>query len=311
MEETVTIGIITHKRPEYLKKCLMSILQQSVRPYEVIICEDNSCDFATKKVVDSLYPKLNQAGIGLSFFRFTERKRQPHLRNRIIDAAGGSIIAYLDDDTEAARDWLKSLLEPYRSESVFGVGGPAIASNNKLNPQFGILRSGRNMNVFTDYGGIYDFSHKWIPPAPLITHLCLGANMSFRKAALEENRFDTAYQGTCPYEETDVMAQLFFKKMRMVYHPGALVYHKLAPSGGSRMDRGNALYWVGFNTIYFIRKHFRKKKLKVYLMLLLKANRSHPTGAVRAFFSAIFNRDLSRFYLLKGYLDGLLEHEKE
>ena len=52
MTPRVSVLIPTYNRDEYLAECLDSILEQSLRPYEVIVVDDGSSD-ATRQVLNN------------------------------------------------------------------------------------------------------------------------------------------------------------------------------------------------------------------------------------------------------------------
>ena len=52
MTPRVSVLIPTYNRDEYLAECLDSILEQTLRPYEVIVVDDGSSD-ATRQVLNN------------------------------------------------------------------------------------------------------------------------------------------------------------------------------------------------------------------------------------------------------------------
>lgn len=101
-EPLVSVVIPTHDRASVLPRAMDSVLAQSYSNWELLVCDDGSCD-RTVAVVASFddprvrYLSADAAGGGAA-------------RNRGIDAAAGELIAYLDDDNRLHPNWLKSVV---------------------------------------------------------------------------------------------------------------------------------------------------------------------------------------------------------
>ena len=110
--------ICTHNRASYLGAAIDSLLGQTYAAYEVIVVDNASSD-ETKAVVDSRLPHpqltyVYEGKLGLST-----------ARNRGAAIAQGSILAYLDDDAEAAPHWLAALAAAFEAHPEAAIaGGP-------------------------------------------------------------------------------------------------------------------------------------------------------------------------------------------
>lgn len=94
----VTILITTYNRPEYLDKCLASVISQDFKDYEIIVIDDCSTaetDAVIKKyeVMPNLHHIKNKQNLGF-----------PKCLNKGISLAKGNYIAILDDDDQ----WIDS-----------------------------------------------------------------------------------------------------------------------------------------------------------------------------------------------------------
>ena len=92
----VSVLIMTCDRPDYLDRCLFSVLYQDFKNYEILIMDDNS-DAQTEAVVKKYEPLFN---IGANYRHI---RNEPHLGlqkslNRGLREARGDYIARLDDD---------------------------------------------------------------------------------------------------------------------------------------------------------------------------------------------------------------------
>jgi glycosyltransferase involved in cell wall biosynthesis len=88
---TVSVIIATHDRPACLLQAIRSVLAQSFTDYELVVAEDGASD-GTAEVVESI-------GAGaLRHVRLPHTGRPSVTRNVGLAAAGGTYIAFLDDE---------------------------------------------------------------------------------------------------------------------------------------------------------------------------------------------------------------------
>lgn len=296
----ITVGIVTYKRARDVELCLKSILNQKKLPNEIIICDDSEDD-ETENIVSSLIKNFKEKSIEIIYIHKKGKSGQPKARNEIISKSNGDIIAFLDDDTECTEEWLSSIVQCYEDEKVGCVGGPSLLVNKNLDCIAPILRISNNMNKISEFGVVRDWSWRWVPPMRLETDLFRGANMSFRKNVLVEvGGFDTNYKGNAFREETDIMVRVKKLGYKLLYEPNAIVYHKAEDFGGCRIGNKNNWYWTGKNTIYFIKKNFKKNLYLNYLINIFDIK-----TLVEIFYFAIKNKNFTTFFIFKGYLDGI------
>ncbi|MGV0084083.1 glycosyltransferase [Rahnella aceris] len=104
MTKTVSIYVPTHNRPEMLDRALASIVGQSYKNFQVLVCNDGSSK-SYKKVIEKYRSLLDD-------FVYLENeipKGACFSRNRLINIAEGEYITGLDDDDE----FLESRLEDF------------------------------------------------------------------------------------------------------------------------------------------------------------------------------------------------------
>jgi len=97
-------------------------------------------------------------------------------RNAGVAAADAEIVAFLDDDAEAAPDWLARLLALYDDPRVLGAGGT-------IEPAWDARRPGWFPEEFDWVVGC---SYRGLPQSRTPVRNMIGANMSFRRAVLDE-----------------------------------------------------------------------------------------------------------------------------
>lgn len=231
----VSVLICTYNRADYLKKCLDSMLDQTYDTFEVIVVNGPSTDKTEdllKKYTFKHIQQKNKSGLSAA-------------RNLGIREAKGEIIAFIDDDAIADKNWIKSHVKRYNDETVGGVGGTIYSfgrKNGKLDEykknqvnRFGILDKERM---------ITNTRKKWF-------YTTCGCNTSFRRKVLEEiGGFDEYFDYW--FDETDVCVRIAKAGYKIEFEKKAIVYHYLADGP----SRSNKWYHKAQKQIYFTFKNF-------------------------------------------------------
>ncbi len=127
----ISIIIPAFNAEKTIKKTLDSLLEQTLKPDEIIVINDGSNDL-TQKITEELMQKNNSiklfnrknAGISAS-------------RNFGAEKALGEIIVFLDSDVLVEKKWLEKLIVPLNNKEVFCVCGKySIELNNSLTSDF-------------------------------------------------------------------------------------------------------------------------------------------------------------------------------
>lgn len=95
MEVKFSIISATYNRPEYLKRMIKSVVQQSYKNFELIIVDDNSSydnNINNKNVIESFCDDR------IKYIHLRKNKKQCHARNVGLKVCSGNWIRYLDDD---------------------------------------------------------------------------------------------------------------------------------------------------------------------------------------------------------------------
>ena len=109
----ISVAVCTYNRADVLPKCLESLINQTTDKelFEVLIIDNNSTD-DTKRIA------LDFCGKNTNFkYIFEEKQGLSHARNRAIDEAKGTYIAYIDDDAIADKEWVKNILDAIKTDS--------------------------------------------------------------------------------------------------------------------------------------------------------------------------------------------------
>ena len=120
-----SIVICTYNRSDLLRLCIDSIADMPTpsEQYEVIVVDNNSKDETAQvcSAIPQKYPNMH--------FRYILEQKQGvgFTRTRGAMEAAGAIIAYIDDDCLADRNWLASIIEFYQNNpQAYSTGGRII-----------------------------------------------------------------------------------------------------------------------------------------------------------------------------------------
>ncbi|MER9801141.1 glycosyltransferase [Mesorhizobium sp. M0142] len=208
---SVIICAYTQDRWELMLQSVASVQEQSLQPCETIVCIDHNeilfhrcaaywADFAAST------PPI----------RVIQNKYDGHLgsaRNTAAETAAGEILAFLDDDAAADKDWLQILTHPYRDERIGAVGGRPLP----------VFEAGRPAWFPVQFDWVFGCAYDGLPTSrgPL-AHL-IGATMSVRRPLLEQ----VGGFHSDNHDDMDMCHRLAHIKgsEAVIYEPAATVRH--------------------------------------------------------------------------------------
>jgi len=124
-EPRVTVVIPTFNRALLLTEAIGSVLAQTYRDYEIVVCDDGSTDDTAARV--------HSCGSRVRYLRLDHCGRPGPARNRGIEAARGELIAFLDDDDLWEPDKLARQVALFDQQPALGL----VYTNRRL-----LLRDG-------------------------------------------------------------------------------------------------------------------------------------------------------------------------
>ena len=133
----LSVVIIHHNRIELLKQTLLSISEQTLEDFEVVLVDDGS-DQETRELLPAL---LQQYGFKQSVFCQIENSYPSAARNHGVMKASGEAVFFIDDDNILAPQTLEVFFRAIQSHDIvlsfyqtfYGEESPAVThSNSKL-----------------------------------------------------------------------------------------------------------------------------------------------------------------------------------
>jgi GT2 family glycosyltransferase len=218
---SVVICAYTEKRWDDLVDAVTSLGAQTLPPHEVIVVVDHNPDLAAR------------AGRELAGTRIVENTGRQGLsdaRNTGLRAAGGDVVAFLDDDATAEPGWLALLAKGYENPSVLGVGGFA-------EPEW---LAGRPAWFPKEFDWVVGCTYLGMPAVAAPVRNMVGCNMSFRREVFDAVGGFTAEigrLGTRPVgcEETELCIRVGQRcpGSIILFDPRAVVHHRVPASRGT------------------------------------------------------------------------------
>ena len=253
VDGSVSVVVCTRNRAAMLGPCLERLAGLTYPDVEIIVVDNAPDDLATRRVVDEWCDRDPR-------FRY-EREDRPglsHARNRGLAAAGGTYLAYTDDDVSVDPHWLHGVVKGFRRRPdvrcVTGLVGTADITNEaeayfdartsswsaRCAPQLFDLRPGSGSN------GLYPYSAGIFGT---------GASFAFVRSALVElGGFDTALgAGTATRggEDLDIFVRVLRSGGAIAYEPSALVWHHHRADAASL---SNQMYGYGAGLTAYLTK---------------------------------------------------------
>jgi GT2 family glycosyltransferase len=220
----ITAIVPTYQRPVDLKRCLEAFKKQT-RPVDQLFVIVRDTDTETWTFLQSFNPeilplqplKVKEAGVIAAM-------------NCGLNEAYGDIIAFTDDDAAPRPQWLERI-ESYflMDERIGGVGGRDFVY---YGTQKSWILEGEHQTVgrLQWHGRMIGNHHLGIGE-PREVDVIKGVNMSFRKSAVGERRFDCRMRGSGAQVHFELEFCLSLKKggWKLIYDPYIAVDHYNSP----------------------------------------------------------------------------------
>lgn len=202
--QSVSIIIPTYNRKTMLGSCLQSLIDLNYPKEKIEIIVVDDCSPEPVEIGNLPMVKL---------IRMPQNSGPGAARNEAVRQAKGEIIAFLDDDCLADKDWLQALVPCFQEPDVAGAGGRVESavldiSLDKYEQVQSPLLMGDNQ--------------RRVRKGSAVSYLAT-CNLLVRKESfLAAGGFDPELRVG---EDVDLCWRLLLKGQRIYYMPGGLVYH--------------------------------------------------------------------------------------
>ncbi|MEV3993243.1 glycosyltransferase family 2 protein [Streptomyces sp. NPDC049837] len=168
---SVVICVYTEDRWEDILAAVGSVRRQSLPALETLLVVDHN-----EPLRERLGKEYADAGKEVRVLANAGPRGLSAGRNTGIAAARGDIVAFLDDDAVAERDWLRWFDEAYDDPRVVAVGGRTVPA----------WVSGRRPAWFPEeFDWIVGCTYRGLPAGRVRVRNVLGGNASFRRGAFD------------------------------------------------------------------------------------------------------------------------------
>lgn len=298
----VSVIVPSYRRPDFLVRCIESLVGQTRRPDEILIsfrADDEQTRVAVQRIArdERVVP-----------IRAVEIEAPGHLPP--IEAAAavarGEIVVVVDDDVTVPPGWLERIIRNFADPDVGVVGGRVIAPGREVpHPK-------RNAGQLSWYGHHPGNIASVANGGPRQVATVMECNWAWRRDLLNSLEFDPVvnFDDAAMYG-LDLCLQARDRGFRVLYDPEAAAFHHLAPRDPvlDRADRPRRFFAYCRNYTYIILKHLGwPRRIAFLVWWFLVGERGAWGVASFAFDRGIARRrgDLPGFgFIMRAKLEGV------
>lgn len=232
----ITAVVCTFNRCDLLRAAVGSLLEQSLAQthYNVLVIDNSPSGAAVQALAGEFSSApvrlIHETSLGLS-----------HARNRALAEAEAPLVAFLDDDALAHRDWLERMVAFFaeHDDSVAGVGGP-------VEPLWEAPRPSWLPDRFLSYLSAIDWGDATFPVDA--ERYLIGTNVAYRREAVLAAggfRTDLGRRGTSliSNEEIELHQRLQAAGKQVYYTPGVRVRHRVPAERLTQAWLRKRIFW--------------------------------------------------------------------
>ena len=256
----VSVIIPAYNSEATIGSCLESLTNQNYKEdYEIIVVDDGSTDNTKGEVKKFDVKFLEQKHGGPAVARNLGAKK-----------AAGEIILFTDADCVPEADWIEKMCGPFKDESVVGVQGAYKTKQRRvvarfvqyeIEERYGIMKKAGSIDFIGSYSAAYRKD---------VFHAFEGFDKDFPIAS---------------GEDTDLSYRLASQGYKMIFEPGAIVYHE-HPS--QMMDYLKMKFYRAYWRVSLYRKTPQKTVKDTYTPQMLKLQIALFYLFVISLFSGLF-----------------------
>ncbi|MEM7190910.1 MAG: glycosyltransferase family 2 protein [Pseudomonadota bacterium] len=261
----VSVAILSHRRPNLLRRVITALSQLDYTNFEIVVVGDQPS-------VDD-YGLSPDHAAAIRYVAFSD----PNIckaRNLAIEASGGDIIAFCDDDAVPEPDWLRRLVAPFADPSVATVAG-AVRGRDGLTLEWAggwFDRTGRETCANLSVDGVPVSAEQQNTKDRFLS--LIGTNIAFRRDAIVQiGGFDQAIRYFL--DETDVALRLAEAGWSAVFAARAEVHHLREQNDArSALRVPRNLFEIAASKAYFCARHLPAGQIDEALARFTKDKRA-------------------------------------
>ena len=219
----VSVIIPTYNRVETLLHALVSLQEQSLPEFEILVV-DNAASLEIKRLVATIKPSVK-----VSLKYVPEPKLGIHnARHAGARAAKGELLVFTDDDATFDPGWLQAYAEAFSKHPEMSAAGGPVRPRWDASPPKWLLEFIGSKKIFTMLSLMEPYKEFRLDPKGFF----FGVNMAIRRDILFEvggfnpESFGDVWLGD---GETGLNHKLCRLAMSIGYVPDAIVYHHIPP----------------------------------------------------------------------------------
>ena len=204
----------------YLQDSIDSVLNQTYTDFEIIVITEGN--ELTHKI-NSIYGDNKKISINKIV---NKNGGVAYARNKGLEMSNGEIVAYLDSDAVARKDWLKNMSEIYgNNEDILSVGGLSVANWIGEKPKY----------LPPEFYWLVGVTHDGHPKDGSYIRSAFGCNLSYKKSIFKNmNAFNVNFGKDHGYnlqgEEPELGSRIINEYgAGMYYSEDIVVYHAVEP----------------------------------------------------------------------------------
>jgi GT2 family glycosyltransferase len=285
LQPLVSVIIPNWNGAHLLPMCLDSLRRQSYAEREIIVVDNASTD-DSRELLARDYPDVCLAALPRNM-GFTGAC------NAGIRTSQGEFVALLNSDTEADENWLAEVVAAFERHPEAGL----VASKMRLFDRRETLHTAGDfcrLDGVPGNRGVWQRDEGQFDREEYVFSAC-GGSAAYRRAMLDEiGLLDLDFFFSC--EDVDLAWRAQLAGWKCVFAPRAIVYHKLAATGGGP----TASFYDGRNMIWVIAKNYPSSLWKRHWREVIRAQLRITSEALCAW------RGAAARARLRGQLAGLL-----
>lgn len=178
---TLSLIIPVYNEEHHIERCLLGVMNQTVKPFEIIIVDNNCTD------------KTIQLALKYKGVKIVKQPKQGRgwARTAGFNAASGDIIGRIDADSKLASNWVQLAIDQFSNNpDVMGITG---IGKMVLLPRISFVRS-----------TYWSRAYYWFAQASFRTVTMWGANMAIQKSAWNSVKNKVSNNDAVVHEDQDL-----------------------------------------------------------------------------------------------------------